>query len=90
MGESHTELGATLQAVRRLTPPGTERKRRGSNEQALLKELQYELKREMKRLAPRTLANSVFNITVLRAADKATYSKAVLAIARLCASLSNA
>jgi hypothetical protein len=85
VGRSSTELGATLQAIRRLTPPGAEKKPREHAEKQLLTELLRELKREVKKMPPRSLANCLFTITRLRAADKTLMSKAVQAVSGWCA-----
>jgi hypothetical protein len=77
---SSTELGATLQAVRRLTPPGTERARRSADEQTLLISLRTEMKNSVQRMPERSIANAMYNITALRAADKILMMRALQAI----------
>ena len=84
-GRSGTEFGATLQAIRRLTPLGSEKAKKSNTERVLHKSLLREFKREVKRLPPRTLANSLYVVAELHIADKVLMSKAVQGVSRWCA-----
>lgn len=85
-GRSHVELGATLAAVRRLTPMQNmpNPSERPMAEQVLLEELRDEVKSVVADLSPRSLASALFNLATLRAADKRLFKTAVDVIDTMC------
>lgn len=77
---SSIELGATLQAIHRLSPHVSKKDRVPTLVKQLRKDLVREMKRTVKKMPARTIANCIFNMASLKLADKALMSKTVDAI----------
>lgn len=67
IGRSSTELGAVLHSMRQLVP---DVKNPSADIRVLQKELLQEAKNSLKYMTNRSIANVLFNLTLLRAADK--------------------
>ena len=76
-GRSTNEVGATLQAVRRLMPKGTEKQPVPNDVKMLLFSLKDDLKRMLPEASERSISNSLFTLTSLRFADKQLMMAAV-------------
>ena len=81
---SSIELGATLQAIHRLSPHVSKKERVPALVKQLRKDLVREMKRTVKKMPARTIANCIFNMASLKLADKALMAKTVDAVGSKC------
>jgi hypothetical protein len=81
---SGIELGATLKALLDVMSKEELRGEKPKPVRRLFKDLRKEIKRTIRKMPNRTLANSLFAITSLKEADKAMMSKGVQSISGRC------
>lgn len=84
---SGIELGATLKALLDVMSKAELRGEKPKPVRRLFKDLRKEIKRTIRKMPNRTLANSLFAITSLKEADKAMMSKGVQSISGRCGSM---